>query len=334
MIRRILIVAGILSVIISCNKGTRDVDLSGTDVNLNIQRFGKALFEADPSRLEEYIPVWKKEYGRFFELFNYRIIRIGSDENPGYTYLLRKFVTDYHIYQIYKRTMEVFPDLDFVRGELTDAFRHYKYYFPRREVPEIITYVSDINQSVVSDSGLLGIGLDDYLGVKEPLYEQAGIYNYLVKAMYKERIASDCMRLWAMTEFEYNDSVNNLINNMVYEGAVMYFVKQMIPIQPDSVIWGFSGNDLKFCRNNEKQMWEYLIEYKLLFSTDKFTIEKFIREGPFTKDFSSESPARAAVWIGYRIVQSYMQHHKNLTPEDLMTERDYQKILNSSSYNP
>jgi hypothetical protein len=122
--------------------------------------------------------------------------------------------------------------------------------------------------------------------------------------------------------------------NMIYEGSVMYFVDKMIPDKPDTLKWGFTSKEMNFCRENEQQMWAYLVENKLLFNSDKFTIDKFTREGPFTKDFSEESPARAAVWIGYRIVNDYMDHNKKPGLNDLMTEKDYQKILNASFYNP
>ncbi|HJX70792.1 MAG TPA: hypothetical protein VJ346_02535 [Bacteroidales bacterium] len=334
MLRKILFLSWIALMMCSCSKTSRDVNVSDIDVNLDIKRFDKELFEADPSRIGDLIPVLKEKYGRFFQIFNHRITGIGSDENPSYSEYLKAFVTDYLNFQIYQRTTEVFPDMDFIRTELEDAFKHYKHYFPDMQIPEIITYVSGINQSVISDSLLLGIGLDDYLGVDEPLYRQLGIYQYLAEVMYKERIATDCMRLWAMTEFPYNDSVNNLVSNMIYEGMLMYFADRMIPDRPDTLKWGFTASGMSFCRDNEKQMWAYLIENRLLFNSERFTIDKFTSEGPFTKDFSSESPGRAAVWIGYRIVHSYMDHHKEIGLDDLMKERDYQRILNESFYNP
>ena len=72
------------------------------------------------------------------------------------------------------------------------------------------------------------------------------------------------------------------------------------------LIFGFTTDQMKFCRNNESQMWQYLIENNLLFSTDQFIIRKLTGEAPFTQYFSNESPGRAAVWLGFRIVESYM----------------------------
>ena len=91
---------------------------------------------------------------------------------------------------------------------------------------------------------------------------------------------------------------------------------------------------MDFCKVHEKRMWEYLIENKKLFVTDGFILNQFINDAPFTKDFSQDSPGRAAVWIGYRIIDSYMKNNRNVSLNDLMRETDYQKILNLSKYNP
>jgi hypothetical protein len=325
----------ILLILISCGKAGNDIDISNIDLDIKIKRFEKDLFAIDPSRIEEHITQLERKYGRFFQIFNYRIIKIGSSQNEEYPELLRLFVTDYINFKLYERTMEVFPDLTELTSGIEDCFKRYKYYFHKRQVPEIITYISGFNQSAVSDENLLAIGLDKYLGRNEEFYKElGGLYEYMLINMHKDKILSDCMRLWAKTEFEFNDSVNNLINNMIYEGKIMYFVEAMLPCQPDTLKWGFTEPQMKFCINNEKQMWAYIIENKLVFNTDRFRINQFIREGPFTKDFTRESPARAAVWLGYNIVSAYMRKNKKLDLRDLMYENDYMKMLNESGYNP
>jgi hypothetical protein len=323
----------IMALTVGCKHDRFSVNVSGIQADITITRFEKDLFSTDPSSLEDSLPSWQHKYGSFLQYFSY-IVKLGNVQDPGFADRLRQFATDHTNYLIYKRTMEVFPSIDTFKTALQEAFKHYRYYFPGRHIPRIYTYVSGLNQSAITGDSLLAVGLDKYLGTREKLYKQAGIYNYLIVNMHPEKLTSDCMMFWAETEFPFQDSVNNLAANMIYRGRMMYFTSAMVPDQPDTLKWGFTGKNLEYCRQNEKAMWADLIDRKFLFTTDRFTIDKFILEGPYTKDFGRESPARAVVWMGYRIVSAYMEKNPRITLPTLMAEKDYMKILNSSAYNP
>jgi hypothetical protein len=316
-----------------CNKDPFRVDITDIRADISISRFEKDLFSADPSKLEENIPVWKKEYGIFFQHFSY-ILKLGPVDDPGFADRLRQFVTDRTNFTVYEKTLQIFPDMESFEKDISLAFRHYRYYFSDKPIPRIVTYISGFNQSAITDDSLLAVGLDKYLGSGEEIYRKIGVYNYLLTNMHPGKMVSDCILFWGETEFPYNDSINNLLTNMLYRGRLLYFTSAMIPGEPDTLKWGFTERNLGFCKANEKSMWAYLVEKKLLFSTDRFTIDKFILEGPFTSDFGRESPGRAAVWLGYRIVSDYMSKNSDVTLQDLMEERDYMRILNLSAYNP
>jgi hypothetical protein len=322
-----------IAVTISCTRDPFKTDLKGIQTNIEITRFEKMLFSIDPSEVEITIPKWEKEFGEFFNHFCY-ITNIGFSNSPGFSERLKAFITSKPNYQLYKRTIEVFPDLNILTSKLNEGFRHYSYHFPGKPIPKVYTYVAGFGQSAITDDSLFAIGLDKYLGKNEPLYRQAGMYDYLLVNMHPGKIPSDCMNYWSETEFIFNDSVNNLVANMIYKGRILYFTKSMLPDEPDSLNWGFSGENLEYLASSEKSMWAYLVEHKLLFNTDRFTINKFILEGPFTKDFGRESPARAAVWLGYRIVDAYMSKNPATNLKMLMEERNYLNILNQSRYNP
>lgn len=319
---------------VCCHPDSSERKMPSSGLNVSVERFDQDLFSGDPARIDSIISMLQQRYGSFFNLFTRQIIAIGDTGSPGFKPRLQSFITNYDNYTAYRKVQLLYPGPGKLEKKLSGAFRQYLRYFPDKKVPRLVAFVSGFNYSVVSDSGLLGIGLDKYLGAEEEYYSRYGIYNYLRMNMHADKIPSDCMRLWAETEFAYNDSVNNLLTRMVYGGKIMVFVKAMFPDDPDSLLWGFSGPQMNFCTHNEKQMWTYLVEYKQLFLTDRFTIDKYTLEGPFTSGFSSESPGRAAVWIGYRIVERYMKKNQNLSLEDLMKEDDYQKILTLSGYNP
>jgi uncharacterized protein YjaZ len=91
---------------------------------------------------------------------------------------------------------------------------------------------------------------------------------------------------------------------------------------------------MKFCRNNESQMWQYLVENDLVFKTDQFIIRKLLGDAPFTSYFTNESPGRASAWIGFRIVESFMIKNRGTSLESLMKNVNIQEILEKAKYNP
>jgi len=318
----------------ACRKNPYSADVSGIDINLQVHRLETDLFSLPLDSIESSIPDLHDRYGSFFDLFNYRIIQIGGSDQPVYPEYLLYFLTDQLNNEVYGRVMEVFPDIQWLEKELTEAFRHYRYHFPGKDIPVIVTFVSRFNYSVVTDEGYIGIGLDMYLGSETDYYKRLGLHSYLIRNMHPAKISSDAVMAWLLSEYEMNDSVHNLLAEMIYNGQVLYAVKNMLPEQPDSLIMGFTAGQMEFCMMNEARMWEYLVEHKKLFETDLFEIKKFTGNGPFTSDFTNASPARAALWLGWRIVEKYARRNPGMSLAELMEQDDYQRILAESRYNP
>lgn len=318
----------------ACRKDPYRTRIPVTDLEINIRRLEMDLFTLDTDSISEQVPILYDRYGDFFDLYNFRIINIGGASQVTYPQYLTFFLTDYLNNEVYRKTMEIYPDLSWLEDQLRDAFMHYRYYFPGKQVPAVYTFISGFNQSIVVGDSILAIGLDKYLGEDCEYYTRLGLHQYLTKNMHKEKILSDCISAWCATEFVYNDSVDNVLSNMIYQGKIWYLIKSLIPDHPDHLVAGFTVEEMDFCRRNEARMWEYLIEQKILFMSDRLTIQKFIGNGPFTKDFSTASPARAASWIGWRIIEKYAVNNRSLTMPEIMADNDFQKILALSRYNP
>ena len=319
----------------ACKQNPHEVNVDDIDVKINIQRLDQDLLALDttgnPSKKLEDL---RMKYGEFFELYNSRIIKIGTSQKPVYMNQLKNFLHNYGIRQAYDAVRSRYPGMDDTEKKLEEAFKHYKYYFPGKTVPDIYTYVSGFNQSIAVTENAIGIGLDKYLGRDADLYDRLAVSRYLLNQMEKEQIVPDCMKAWAVTEYPYQDSVDNLINNIVYQGKILYFKRCMMPQAPDSVLMGYTPRQMEWVKHNEKQMWRFLVDQKLLFSTDFMTINKFINPAPFTKHFSRQSPGRAVLWLGWQIVSRYMDKNSDVSLKELMLEDDYQKILNQAAYRP
>jgi hypothetical protein len=105
---------------------------------IEIIRFEKVLFSVDPALVEELIPEWEKDFGIFFNHFCY-LTRLGTTDDPGFAERLRAFISDRNNYLIFKRTLEVFPDLEALTAELNNDSG---ICITSKAVPEVYTFIS------------------------------------------------------------------------------------------------------------------------------------------------------------------------------------------------
>jgi len=320
----------------SCRRNQYKFNMSSVTVDIEVKRLEKDLFEIDPTMIDSSLVALKNKYGDFLQFFSY-VIKTGDINDTLFGDYLVSFCTDRQNNEVYASVNQAYPDVRFIEEELEKAFSHYIYYFPEESVPGVFTCITGFNRSIITADSVLGIGLDRYLGRDCEYYPALEIYGYLAARMNSWNIVPDCMyawgtKLWNFEEMDY--PVDNVLSEMIHEGKLRYFEKCMIPEINDTLLFGFTGDQMKFCRNNENQMWMHLIENDLLFSTDKFVIRKLTGEAPFTTYFTNESPGQAAVWQGFRIIESFMSKNKNVSLAEMMSNTDVQSILDGAKYKP
>lgn len=323
----------LLTITLSCSRNPLKINVSGIKVDLEVKHFDVDLLKLDKEKLAAAIPQLKSEYGEFFDIFTYQMISIGGTDQANFPELLYTFVSDTLIRNLEKHVTQIVDTVQ-LRRELEEGFRHYKYYFPEKKIPVIYTCISGFNQSVVTSGNLVGISLDKYLGDTGRYYEKLGLPEYKRRNMHQAKILPDLFYALAVTEWPQNERINNLLNRMIYEGKLMYFVDAMLPQINDTLKIGFTKKQLEFCQKDEASMWTFLAEHKALYSTDRMDIKRYIDDGPYTASFTEKSPARTGVWLGWQIVRSYMKQHPEVKLEELLNNQDAQGILAQSGYQP
>ncbi len=331
--------AGLVLLLISsasCRRDQYRVNISGIDKDIEIMRLEKDIFSIAPGEEADAVPYLRDKYGEFLQLFS-NVINTGDVNDDKWEGYLHSFITDRMVWDAYQRVSSQFEDISDIENQLSLAFRHYLWHFPDRVVPGVFTCITGFNNSIIVADTIIGISLDRYLGADTDFYGMMGIYSYLARRMDRQFIVPDCMYAWGSTEWDYHlmdYGVENLISRMLHEGKLYYFMRSMMPDTEENIIFGFTPDQMKFCRNNEDLMWGYLVEHDMLFTTDQFTIRKLVGEAPFTTYFTRESPGKAALWIGFRMVEQYMRRNPSVTLPELMEITDYQKILSGGRYDP
>jgi hypothetical protein len=309
------------------------IDVSKIQVNLKIKHLDADLLKLKPDEMAAAIPNLKKSYGEFFDIFTYQMIGIGGPGQASFTETLNSFVGDSLIRQLQSAVAQNVDTVK-LRRDLETAFKHYKYYFPEKEIPRVYTCISGFNQSVVIAQNLLGVSLEKYMGAQSSYYEKLGLPAYKRRNMSQDKMVPEMMQGWADAEWPKSDKENTLFSNMIQQGKVLYFLDAMFPEMHDTLKVGYTKRQLDFCRKNEAKMWTYLAEHKMLFTTDRMSIKRFIDDAPYTAAFTEESPGRTAAWLGWQIVRAYMKLHPEKKLPDLMNNPDFQGILNQSGYQP
>lgn len=305
-----------------------DVDLSDiTEPDIKIERYGMDLFHINPDNIAAELPPLAEKYPFFLgelPLDTLDLIQIHD------------WITDPFLRDIATATEAAFPDLKVVEEDLSQAFRHYKYYYPDAIIPDIYTYISglDFEYPIHLGDNILLISLDMYLGKDFEPYAMSRIPQYRTRRATPEHISRDVMIEVANQLTIAYRSENILLDQMIEKGKVMYFLDAMIPSAHDTIKIGYSAPQLDWCKANEKNLWAFIIENELLFSSDFEKTHKLIIDGPFTSFFPEGSPARTGWWVGWQIVRSFMDNNTEVSLPQLMEELTPRQVLDNSGYNP
>lgn len=320
---------GILLIYVILNAGCRN----SVNVEGSIYRFENDLFKFGGAQNPEGFNNLKNQYPDFFPVFCSDIIGIGPDTSQLLPTYLNQFITDPVIISIKETCDSVFPDISELAGQIHSGISRYNRFFLIEDSIQLISYISGFNQSFVSLPGILGIGLDNYLGAETPYYQQLAIPKYIVNTMAPEFLVSDAVRAWIISENPQTSNISSLLDHMVYEGKILFLLHESIPGQDEHIVFRFSKDQLEWCYEYERSMWEFIIENELLYSTDRLLIRRLTKEAPFVKEFGQESPGRAASWLGFRIMSSYLKR-TGKTVSDLVQIKDSRTILSESRYRP
>ncbi len=323
----IVLSVAIIFYIQDSDKKPYKVDVSGVEIEeVEISRYEKLLFEANPFLLREAIEPYSDEFYFFL-----------GDElgNPVAMQQLYDYVTDPLIIELYNKTIDVFPDLNNLEQELTYHFRYYNYHFPERDIPDFYSYVSglDLKMPIKYIDNNVAIAVDMYLGDNID-YLRYGVPAYQVMRRSEEFIVRDIMYKIAKDMTGSYHNPETLIDFMIYEGIKLYFIDCMMPDVADTIKIAYTSHNKKWMKDNEKHVWSYFIDKELLFSTNKNRINRFITDAPFTSPFARDSAPRAAVWIGWQIVKEYMRRNSDIELYELIKTNDSKRILSESRYKP
>jgi hypothetical protein len=303
------------------------------EVSLVMKRFEQDLFAIRKESFQADTLRMRKKYGDFMDLYFSRIIKIGSTNNPLFQQNLDGFLNDPDIRSVSQSVTTRFADLGAEQNKLMNAFDIYKKLFPDSLTPDVYTMISGFSYNIVTTDSALGIGLDMYLGTDSRYYELLGLPKYKSDQMHRARIVPDAIRAYLLASWEMPDPYQDLVTRMIYHGKILYLSSLMLPDLPESELLGYTEKQWAWCKKEEARIWGHFIDRKLFYSTDFNDEVAYMNDGPFTKGFPPEAPARIGAWLGLQLVKSFMEKNE-VELKDLMKEKDARIIFSKSKYKP
>lgn len=292
--------------------------ISKIPLNLEVSRFDLEFANAAPSE----IPALKNRYPYLF-----------PEQYPDSIWVAK--LTDTLQLEIQQEIEKNLADFNQQEEAIKSLFKHIKYYFPAFKTPKVVTIISDVqyeDRIVLTDSLLL-IGVDNYLGSEHRFY--AGLPNYVAQNLSQEYLTADIASAFAKTINRYPRN-RSFLSRMVYYGKELYIKDRLIPNTEDHQRINYTKEEIDWAAANEEQIWRYLIERELLYSTDSKLDRRFLDPAPFSKfqlELDSESPGRLGRYMGWQIVRAYMDKNPETSLTELL-DMPADDIFKKSNYKP
>jgi len=336
--KQIYLIFSIGLILSSCTRNKK-IDVSNINVNFKIERFDHDFDAMRSKPMALQAAYLQKQYGSFYPDFIERILQVGSTKDTTYFKPLRQVFAGKAYNDLKHDADAAFPNMDRQNASLTEAFKYIKYYYPQKPLPRVYAYISGFQAQTTIGDGYFGVGIDLFLGTDSRFYPSLtnAFPHYLSRWFTPDNITPRVVEGIAREDmFPEDDNDKALLNKMIYNGKIMYFMDKILPDVADSTKIRYTTEQLKWCHEFESKIWGYFLEQNLLYETDYQKIQKYLTEAPFTPGLGekNESAPKLAVWTGWQIVRKYMDKHPDVTLPQLMADKDAQKLLNESGYHP
>jgi len=325
------LLSAVFFLLFACNNTPKN-NISATELkeakkqlHLQILRYDEELFSLDLNNLQKEVAQLSKKYPSF-------LINPDIWQEPGF----QAYLQDTVIIALHQAAQKAVKT-DIIFKELETAFGYYTILYPNDSIPKIITVLPGLDLTVPSVyiyDDILFVNVDMYLGVDNPYYKDVGMPVYIAERCEPVYLPVDIFNKAMVHKHLARVPHTTLLDAMIAEGKKLYFTEMMFPALPDRYIIGYSEEKYHWANYYLGNAWSYLIEKNELFGKSEALLRCYIEEAPFTKPFGNDSPGRMGIFIGWKLIQSYMANHPEVTLPELMQETDYQKILTTSKFKP
>lgn len=191
-------------------------------------------------------------------------------------------------------------------------------------------------ESVLFVDSVMLIALNHYLGFEYPGYSHWPVFMRLNKT--PEALPYDLAEALVATSYPFalQGEDATLLSHMVYEGVLAHTKMLLVPQATLAGALGYTDAEIKWLEKNESAIWRSIVRDQLLYDTSEDIIGRMISPAPEVYIVDPAAPGRVGRYIGYRIVEAYLNNNTVSSVADMFAPGFYKgnSVLVSSGYNP
>lgn len=319
----------------SCNNSSAP-DITNIHLTISTERFDKDFFAMDTIKLENSLQILQKKYGEFLNDYLYNILGIAPQQDS----VLKTLPLFINAYKPIQDSVDAhYKDIEKQFAIVESGLKYVQYYFPAYHLPKkIITFTGPVESygNVLTSTGL-AIGLQLYLGKDFPAYHTQYVEDiypgYISRRFEPEYIPVNCMKNIISDMFVDSSNRLPLVQQMIEAGKRLYVLDHLLPETADTLLTGYTKQQLDGCEKNENLIWAYFVQNDLLFATDPSIIRDYMNDAPKTQALGDASPGFIGQFVGWKIVQKWMDENAKVSLQELM-ETSSKKIYAEAKYKP
>ena len=308
--------------------------MSKIKVDVQLLRFEQDIFALDTTNLQMGMQNLLGKYPVMLPLFCNEIIHDQSNPKETPREALSAFLSFPQVRHLNDTVQQVYGDLGWLEKDLNQMFRYYKYYFPKKPTPQVVTMISEFaTDAFTAGDSLCGIGLDMFLGETYPGYDP-DVFPYFMRRQFQKDYITVRLSKAIAQNCADQPPGQRLLDLMLHYGKRLYITDCLLPDVADSLKMGYTRKQMEGCYANEAEVWARMLSEKMLYSTDFDKIRKLVTPSPNAPAIFQEAPGEIGNWMGLQIVRAYMKRYPKTTMEELLALKDAQKFLELAKYKP
>jgi hypothetical protein len=317
-----------------CTNQPKDPALLIPSVKLEVQRFDSAFFGMDTLQIQKSIQTLYKQYPVYAPVFFDKIIMLDPNKEQ------KSISTFYKAYfPIFKEVQKVNAPQK-VQTDLEQAFTRFHYYFPEYKLPSRVIYFIGPLESysnILIDSAVC-VGLQMHLGASASWYYSEQIQTiyppYISRRFEPQNITVATIQN-LLEDFSPTKTVGkNLLTQMIEVGKKQFVLEQILPKLADTTIWGYAKTQLNALSSQESQIWDYLLQQKMLYSVAAIDSRDIMQTATSNSLFGEEIPGDVGRYMGYKIVLQWWRKNGATSSLLKLLSIPAEELFSEASYKP